>query len=301
LEDLGLLLINPFVFFATAYYLLNENHHDWMGVFAIGMALLYAGVAKILMDRSAATRGDALTLIGVALTFVTIAIPIQLRSNWITIAWAVEALVMLWAGMETGIQRLRAMAYTLFGLALIRLLIWDTPGESRPPFTPVLNKYFLSSLAVCACLFGAVVLYRKVGQRKQIQAPQLTIAISLIAIVTLWFVVSVETYTFFAGRAASQRLAWDASHERWLGQMTLSVLWSLYAAALAAIGFVRRSPSVRWAGLALFGLTVIKVMFVDIAQLQQLYRIIVFLVLGMLLLVVTWGYHKAFHSQESQK
>ena len=30
-EDLGLLLINPFVFFATAYHLLNSNHHDWMG------------------------------------------------------------------------------------------------------------------------------------------------------------------------------------------------------------------------------------------------------------------------------
>lgn len=38
LEELGLLLINPFVFFATAYHLLNPNHHDWMGVFAVGMA-----------------------------------------------------------------------------------------------------------------------------------------------------------------------------------------------------------------------------------------------------------------------
>jgi len=58
------LLINPFVFFATAYHLLNANHHDWMGVFAIGMALLYAGAAKILLDRSAATRSESLSLIG---------------------------------------------------------------------------------------------------------------------------------------------------------------------------------------------------------------------------------------------
>ena len=34
-------------------------------------------------------------------------------------------------------------------------------------------------------------------------------------------------------------------------------------------------------------------MLVDIAQLQQLYRIIVFFVLGVLLLLVAWGYHKA--------
>ncbi len=46
IEDLALLLINPFVFFATTYHLLNPTHHDWMGVFAIGMALLYASAAK---------------------------------------------------------------------------------------------------------------------------------------------------------------------------------------------------------------------------------------------------------------
>ena len=301
LEDLALLLINPFVFFATAYHLLNPDHHDWMGVFAIGMALLYAGTAKILLDRSAATRSETLTLIGVALTFVTIAIPIQLRSNWITIAWSVEALVMLWAGIEARSERLRVMAYTLFSLALIRLVFWDTPSESRPLFTPVLNRYFLSSLIVCACLFAAARVYQRAGQRKQISPPGVTIAISLVAIVTLWFVLSVESHTFFAARAASHRLAEDASHERWLGQMALSVLWSLYAAALAAVGFVSRSPAVRWAGLVLFGLTVVKVMMVDMAQLEQLYRIIVFLVLGLLLLVVTWGYHKAFHSQESEQ
>jgi uncharacterized membrane protein len=40
LEDLGLLLVNPFVFFATAYHFLNADYHDWMGVFAVGMARL---------------------------------------------------------------------------------------------------------------------------------------------------------------------------------------------------------------------------------------------------------------------
>ena len=312
-EDLGLLVINPFVFFATAYNLLNADHHDWMGVFAVGMALLYAGAAKLLLDRSATTRSESLSLIGVALTFVTIAIPIQLRQNWITIAWAVEALLMLWAGIETRAWKLRALAYTLFGLVLVRLVFWDTPFESRRMFTPVLNKYFLSSLVVTGCVFGAAVLYQRVGQRsnqeqeagaggrsrrKKIEAA-LGLAFMLVGIATLWFVMSVETYTFFAARAAARKLAEDASHELWLGQMALSVLWSVYAGALAAIGFVRRSASVRWASLALFGLTIVKVMLVDIAELHQFYRIIAFFVLGLLLLVVAWGYHKAFHSRET--
>lgn len=301
IEDLALLLINPFVFFATAYHLLNPNHHDWMGVFAIGMGLLYAGAAKILLERSKTNRSELLLMIGIALTFVTIAIPIQLRSNWITIAWAIEAIIILWTGLEIRSLRLRVIGCTLFGLALAKLFFWDTPFIFRATFTPVLNRYFLSSLVVVGCLFGATVLYRRAGERQQIQAPWFRLGILLVAVFALWFVMSVESVTYFISRAAAERIAEDAEHLRWLGQMALSVLWAAYAAALAAVGFVRRSASLRWASLALFALTIVKAMLVDIAGLQQLYRIIVFFVLGVLLLLVAWGYHKAFHSREASK
>ncbi|HEV8587711.1 MAG TPA: DUF2339 domain-containing protein [Pyrinomonadaceae bacterium] len=298
-EDFSLLLVNPFVFFATAYFFLNPDHHDWMGAFAIGMALVYAGVAKLLLDRRAATRKELLLMIGVALTFVTLSIPIQLKSNWITMAWAVEGLVILWAGIEMESQRLRAIAHALFTLALLKLVFWDTPWGDREPFTPVANKYFLSSLFVTACLFAAALVYEKLGERKKIAARVFQLVLLIAALITLWFLMTIETHTYFAVRAALQKTAEDYQHERWLGQMALSVLWSIYAAVLAAVGFVRRAPAVRWAALSLFALTVIKVMLIDIAVLKQLYRIIAFLVLGLLLLVVTWGYHKAFHSKES--
>src|SRR6185503_2140014 len=155
IEDALLLLVNPFVFFATTYHLLNPTHHDWMGAFAILMALLYAGTAKILLTRGAKTRREVLLLIAIALTFVTIAIPIQLRSNWITIAWAVEGVAILWAALETRSMRLRAHSFALFALAFFKLLFWDTPYSPRPAFIPIFNRYFLPSLAVIACFLGA--------------------------------------------------------------------------------------------------------------------------------------------------
>ena len=299
IEDLWLLGVNPFVFFLTAHQLLNPSYHDWMGVFAIVMALLYAGVAKLLLDRATLRRAESLTLIGVALTFVTIAIPIQLRSNWITIAWAIEGLMMLWTGIETSSKRLRITACTLFGLALIKLLIWDSPYGNRGAFIPVFNRYFLSSLFVIGCLFGAAGVYQRLGKRKNISVNGVTLTFVLAAVVAFWLVSSVETHTFFTARALAQRLPEDFRHQTWLGQMALSVVWASYAAVLAAIGFLRRSSATRWAALSLFALTIIKAMFVDIAQLQQLYRIIVFFVLGVLLLLVAWGYHKAYQARES--
>ena len=302
IEDLLLLLLNPFVFFATSYHLLNPSYHDWMGVFAIAMAVVYAGSAKLLLDRSAEKRGEALILIGVAITFITLAIPIQLRSNWITMAWAVEALVVLWTAIETKSKRLHALAWILFTLALGKLVVWDTSSIAwRTAFTPVFNRYFLSSLFVIACFFGAAWLYQRLGERQEVFAPQMKRVAGVVGIVALWFLMSVEVHTFFSTRAAAYTEWDDIKRERWLGQMALSVLWALYAAVLATIGFARRSASVRWAALILFAIAIVKAMIVDIAYLQQLYRIIVFFVLGVLLLLVAWAYHRAFYSKERAK
>src|SRR5215213_980500 len=298
LEDALLLLANPFVFFATAYHLLNPTHHDWMGAFAVLMALLYAGIAKILLSRGANGRREILLLIAVALTFVTIAIPIQLRSNWITIAWAVEGLAILWAGIEIQSVRLRAHAFGLFTLAFFKFLFWDTPYGYRPAFTPVFNRYFLSSLAVVACYIVAVYLFERAGRRKLVNERVTMLIIALGAALTFWLLISIETQTYFAGRALAEKSIEATARERWLGQMALSVIWAAYAAALAAYGFVRRVAVIRWAALVLFAFTVVKAMLVDIAELEKLYRIIVFAVLGILLLLVAWGYHRAFHSRE---
>ena len=302
IEDLLLLLINPFVYFATSYHLLNPSYHDWMGVFAIAMAVVYAGSTKLLLDRSAARRGEALVLIGVAITFVTLAIPIQLRSNWITMAWAVEALVVLWTSIQTNSKRLHGLAWALFTLALGKVVVWDTSTIAwRTDFTPVFNRYFLSSLFVIGCFFGAAWLYHRLGEHKEFFAPWMKIITAVIGIVALWFLMSVETHSFFATRAYAYKEWEDIRRERWLGQMALSVLWALYAAVLATIGFIRRVAPIRWAALILFGIAVVKAMIVDIAYLEQLYRIIVFFVLGVLLLLVAWAYHRAFYSKETAK
>ncbi len=299
IESIWLLVVNPFVFFITSYQLLNPFYHDWMGAFAIVMAIVYSGAAKLLIDRSNVKQVELLSLIGIALTFTTLTIPIQLRSNWITIAWALEALTMLWVGVETRALRLRISAYALFGLALSKLLLWDTPYGFRPAFIPVFNRYFLSALFVIGCLFGAAALYQILGKRKSASKSGVKLGFLAAGVFALWVVSSIETQTFFQMRAIAQRAIEDAQHQRWLGQMALSVVWAIYAAALAAIGFVRRSSATRWAALSLFALTVVKAMLVDIAALQQLYRIIVFFVLGVLLLLVAWGYHKAFQARES--
>ena len=70
----------------------------------------------------------------------------------------------------------------------------------------------------------------------------------------------------------------------------VSILWSLFGLTLVFSGIKRRISILRMIGLALFALVAWKVFFIDLARLEQLYRIIAFIVLGMLALVGAFAY-----------
>jgi uncharacterized membrane protein len=74
--------------------------------------------------------------------------------------------------------------------------------------------------------------------------------------------------------------------------MSVSLVWAVYACTLVVGGLRRRLAAVRWAGLAWFGITVVKAFFVDIPMLEGVYRIAALLVLGALLMAAGWGYQK---------
>ena len=57
-----------------------------------------------------------------------------------------------------------------------------------------------------------------------------------------------------------------------------------------AVGIQRRQPQIRLGAIALFGLTVAKVFLVDLSQLDAIYRILSFVVLGGILLLASFLY-----------
>jgi uncharacterized membrane protein len=64
----------------------------------------------------------------------------------------------------------------------------------------------------------------------------------------------------------------------------ISILWSLFALGLIIGGIYRSSAALRGVGLALFLVVGFKVFLIDLATLDQFYRIIAFILLGVLAL-----------------
>jgi uncharacterized membrane protein len=70
------------------------------------------------------------------------------------------------------------------------------------------------------------------------------------------------------------------------------VMWGAYATALILTGLYRRYVPIRYFGIALFGITILKVFFGDLAHLQQIHRVLSLIGLGLLLLLTSYLYQR---------
>ena len=74
--------------------------------------------------------------------------------------------------------------------------------------------------------------------------------------------------------------------------LALTALWAIYAVVLLVVGMVKQWRSVRLYALALLAIPIIKVFVYDVRALKELYRIIAFIGLGVLLLVSAYLYQR---------
>ena len=92
-------------------------------------------------------------------------------------------------------------------------------------------------------------------------------------------------------------LLWTLSVEAWFRNespgarhLALSLVWGFYALGAMALGLRFASSPMRLGAIALFGLAVVKVLVFDLADVDTLYRILSFLILGGVLLVASFLY-----------
>jgi hypothetical protein len=75
-----------------------------------------------------------------------------------------------------------------------------------------------------------------------------------------------------------------------VGAGLLTLAWALQGAAVLAAGFLMRERVLRLSGLALLFVCILKLFAYDLRQLEALARILSFVVLGLVLLAVSWIY-----------
>jgi uncharacterized membrane protein len=165
----------------------------------------------------------------------------------------------------------------------------------------VLNRTLAGFAILIAALWLVVRTYARSGENLEeapIARPVATVAANLFALVAL----SAQAAGYYEAKildavihtSASGVDGFDGQRNLELAkQLSLSVVWGLYACGLFVAARVRRRPLLRVMALVLLSLTTLKVFLVDLSSLERGYRIFSFIMLGAILLIVSYFYQRS--------
>ena len=256
-SDIVLILFNSSIFYAFGYGILSfhETGAQLLGVFTLLNAVLHFIVSVIIYKKKLADRNLFYLISGLVLIFITIAIPVQLNGNWVTLLWSIEAALLYWLGKHKKISIYENMSYPLMVLALFSLLHdWNLAYSNyyhhEDSLRPILNSTFLTSLLFIVA-FGIINWINKKAEETQESNIKntigkiMTIAIPGILIFVLFsaFYLEIESYwqtTYYASELEitgtdSYNLPVYNDDLKDLGQVWLLNYTLMFIAALAFI------------------------------------------------------------------
>ena len=143
--DVSLAIANATFYFGLSYLMLTEAGFD-QATPATQALLLSISFTWLFYATLRWSPDDSLlrySYVGAAATFLSIAVAIQLELHWVTIAWAVEALMLTWVGLRSRERAARHAALAVFCVAVGHWFIWDMTRFANgvdPSFIPLLNR-----------------------------------------------------------------------------------------------------------------------------------------------------------------
>lgn len=159
---------------------------------------------------------------------------------------------------------------------MVYLFVWDT-------WQPFLNLRVLAPAAVLAALIVAA---RVVETRPLPDDPGRPEFLWWYATLVGFVLCTVEAPAHYLHAISDPALA------KRVATFSVTVVWVMLAAGALVVGFQWRLRLVRYLALGLFALTAAKLLLVDMNGVQQLYRILAFMLVGVVLIAASYAYHR---------
>jgi uncharacterized membrane protein len=212
------------------------------------------------------------------------------RQFSLTALWSVYGAGLIAFGVRRKSRALRYAGFALLVATTLKVFALDLRFYDSIWHVPIFNQTFMAFALLVAAYAFAIRLYVReptLGDERS-AVPVLVVIANVLMLVAL----SAEAMGYFDSGAAGGT---DAARVRDLElakQLSLSVIWILYGAGLLLAGSALRVRLLRLMGLGLLSLTALKVFFWDLSSLDRIYRIVSFIVLGAILLAVSYLYQR---------
>jgi uncharacterized membrane protein len=168
------------------------------------------------------------------------------------------------------------LAIVLFSLLTLNPLVTEAPVPGNIVFNALLLAYLAPVL-----LLGLIV-----SRLESLNWQKLRPALGFFALVLAFIYLTLETKRVFQGHAM---VAGSTSIEE---SYAYSAVWLAFALALFVTGLRLGRKYIRYAGLGVMVLVVLKVFLWDMSSLEGLYRIASFIGLGLCLVGIGWLYQR---------
>ncbi len=286
----GITIPNTFIAFGFSFAMVRSHFSlEMVSVVSMAYAVVFLGMATYLRRRNPENRDAFILLLAKGLLFLIITVPILFSEHWITVFWAAQGVVMLWAALRLKSFWIRTGAIVLLLVAAAKLAFYDYPVVFelrvsdmyyRDGFTVAMFERWVTIALVLGVLFRSAQMFKAAGfDRGDWQENWTAFFFGLFGIL-LFVAMNIEVAAFFHDYLPRARFA------------SISVLWALFATALMILGFVRNKAFLRRCSIVLFAATIIKVFVRDTANVDTPYRILSFLVLGLMLVGASYLYHR---------
>ena len=289
--EAAIVLINSLAYLAALHQMLWPENRWALTVAALALAAVHLAAERMLPEnRGTEVRLARILYAGLALTFVTLAIPIRLDGRWVTIAWAMQGAVLIWSGLRVQFAAMRWAGLALFVIVAGRLALISIPADAF-----LFNARF-TTFAICvicmalSCYFAATS-DEELGEQESAAFMVTAIVANILAIAAF----SMEVWDVF-GRMPS--LGIDRGHAQ---ELALSMLWLVWALGLLGAGFWKKSQAIRWQALVLLGVVIVKVFLFDLSFLEKFYRIVSFLLLGLALMLISFYYQRQLLGRKGER
>jgi len=291
MEGFIVILPNSMLAFGYSYYMITGYAvREWVSVITISYSVIFLLMASYLFRTGKQDQDAFVVLLAKAALFLVITIPVIFSKHWITIFWAAQAVVLLWMGLRLNRKAVVSGSYLLVALTVVKFLFYDyeavfqvsfTYASRSLPYTHMLAERFLTSLMAMASLY----LFGYMTGREPLKIVsgkngKDTHAFYMFFGSALFIVLNMEASLFFRDYLPAARFA------------ALSVLWTVFSVALMLLGFKENHPGLRKVSLGLFAVTLGKVFLFDMANISTPYRIISFIILGLVLVGTSYLYYK---------
>jgi len=223
------------------------------------------------MEPSGARDMGRLALVaGAALALLTIAIPLQLDEEWITIGWALEGAALAWLATRVPHRGLMWTAAALLAVVFARLALNPEVFYYHPRGALRIFNWYLYTYAVggAALMAGARWLqHARLSDTPGFQwVPKV---LNASGVVVLFLLLNIEIADFYAtGPEITFQLGVTLAQD-----LTYTIGWLAFGLIMLAVGIITHHRAARLTALALVGVTTAKCFLYDLRSLGGLYRV----------------------------